>query len=358
MRQAAHLLQPVLDGLSKYAHLIDVSVVSDLLAALKALLASSTGYNLKPGDAAMSNVGGAEDASIPRYLRARLSVATSLTCVLSAFRIMAGPGELLNADETEFAAFLYGTLLRVASPAEWQHAPLAAEAVLALFAQRREYAPERVAAFASRCMFVAAQCPAPAALALMSVCRQLCSLYPSISTMFAPPSQAVRATSWIPGATAHQPAPLARGSAGSGASAASASGMADTDNLAYMYDPDHGQVLHSTMWSVALLQRHYHPVVRAQANAAGKVEPTTPADAAAVLFAAFDDSKGDFNPAIPLPKQHAFAAAAKARASGEAAAVSGTGEAVVAGKKRRRHQLQYIRAPSTLSSDFLVELPE
>ena len=80
---------------------------------------------------------------------------------------MDGPGELLNADEADFARFLYASLLRLTDPPasgggeeegraadSSTHAALAAKTVAALLLRRREYSVERVAAFALRLLQV------------------------------------------------------------------------------------------------------------------------------------------------------------------------------------------------------------
>ena len=69
---------------------------------------------------------------------------------------MNGPGELLQADETHFAHFLYPSLLRLAEPAceGSDHAALAAKAIAALLLRRHEYSAECIAAFALRAVQV------------------------------------------------------------------------------------------------------------------------------------------------------------------------------------------------------------
>lgn len=148
---------------------------------------------------------------------------------------MDGPGELLNADEADFARFLYASLLRLTEPPAGgsggeeegraadssAHAALAAKTVAALLLRRREYSVERVAAFALRLLQVrhfmaflragrvaaclsgaafpahcspqvALSLPAHATLSLVAVSRALLARYPAAAAVLAPPSELVR----------------------------------------------------------------------------------------------------------------------------------------------------------------------
>lgn len=136
---------------------------------------------------------------------------------------MDGPGELLNADEADFARFLYASLLRLAEPARGggggdhaAHSALAAKTISALLLRRREYSAERIAAFALRAVQVrtrpllgeprraphsqprfspsqvALALPQHAALALIAVARALLARYPAAASILAPPAELVR----------------------------------------------------------------------------------------------------------------------------------------------------------------------
>lgn len=76
------LISPVLGGLARVAHLIDVSVVADLLRCLRALLvASARGGGGGPQDDDTSGAGA------PPAARLRLDVAAALHCVLAALQV-------------------------------------------------------------------------------------------------------------------------------------------------------------------------------------------------------------------------------------------------------------------------------
>jgi nucleolar complex protein 3 len=80
----AELLPPALKGLAKFAHLINMDTVMDLLAVLKALLRRVDDL---PLDAA-------------------------LNCILTAFQTLQGPGRELQIDQKEYITPLYSQLPR------------------------------------------------------------------------------------------------------------------------------------------------------------------------------------------------------------------------------------------------------
>uniref|UniRef100_A0A4W4GK60 Nucleolar complex protein 3 homolog n=1 Tax=Electrophorus electricus TaxID=8005 RepID=A0A4W4GK60_ELEEL len=80
--QKSNLLPSVLEGLAKFAHLINLEFFDDLLTVLHNLITS--------GD---------------------LSYRESLHCILTAFHILSGQGDVLNIDPLKFYVHLYKTLL-------------------------------------------------------------------------------------------------------------------------------------------------------------------------------------------------------------------------------------------------------
>ena len=354
-RSAAHLLPAVMTVLSRFAHLIDVGVVSDLLACLKGLLRTSGGS----GD---SEGGGAPTSTSAT----RLSVPAALHAVLAALRILSGPGEaLLNADETEFARALFGTLWRVCGGGGGAHcdestALLVAQAVSALLLSRREYSPVRAAAFSKRLLQCALAVSSPAAaLPLLSVVRALCSRYGRVAdTLLSPFPNAVSAAATA-ASSAGAPKPTSTSMHGVRLALAPLVALVDGEWGA-ITDPDTavgaaaaavggGASLGSggisggsggiwgagagastgLAWELGSLCGHYHPAVAAFALGTAKKAGSTPATAPDVLRAAFDDSTGNFNPPIALPRPHPIAvrlekAAAAAAGASSAGATGGT----------------------------------
>lgn len=304
----AFLLPEVLQGLAKFAHLIDVGVVTDLLASLKHLLKSGMEDDdhdqLADDGAGAAGAPSAQSHSSDSSSRVRLSISSALNCVLTALRIMAGPGELLNADETDFAHFLYGSLPRLltsqlASQAD-EYALLACYCVQALLLNRREYSNERVAAFAKRCLTLAVHMPTPAStLALLNTARSLAHRYPTVSSLFNSSNSAASGKN----------AALAASS--SAAAARDVSMTLASGSRSALFDCDHsnggGTALSAVAWEIAILQNHYHPEVRSAANAAASASSLAPSDQPAAVFRDFDSSGGVFNPPIALPKPHPLA---------------------------------------------------
>jgi hypothetical protein len=339
----AHLLPDVLQGLAKFAHLVDVGIISDLLAALRALLGA--GAAAEDDDADLDDAAGAAGASDPSASASssssssrglRLSVPAALNCVLTALRIMAGPGQVLNADETEFAHFLYGVLTRIpTTPGAHQHALLACFAVQALLINRREYSTERVAAFARRLLTLSLHLPVNGCLATLSMARTLANKYPAIGSLFTAPTGGAAAAAAAVGSAAAAARDL---------SLATAAGSKTA-----VFDPDHAGALASTAWELAALQNHYHPAVRAAATAAAAGAPLLPSDQPAAVWAAFDESTGLFTGTVAAPRPHPLAAkvaaaAAPPAADGAQGAEEGAAAAAAAAGKGRRRRARNHRS--------------
>jgi nucleolar complex protein 3 len=81
----AELLPPALEGLAKFAHLINIDTVTDVLAVLKTLLKR------------------VDD----------LPLDASLNCILTAFQTLQGPGRELKIDQKEYITPLYSQLPRL-----------------------------------------------------------------------------------------------------------------------------------------------------------------------------------------------------------------------------------------------------
>jgi nucleolar complex protein 3 len=80
----SELLSPALEGLAKFAHLINYETVIDLLSVLKTLLK-------KVDD---------------------LPLDASLNCILTAFQTLQGPGREMKIDQKEYITPLYTQLPR------------------------------------------------------------------------------------------------------------------------------------------------------------------------------------------------------------------------------------------------------
>lgn len=149
---ATGLLAPALEGLAKFAHLINFDTVKDILGVLKSLLKT---VDTLPLDAA-------------------------LNCILTAFQTLQGPGRELQIDQKEYISPLYNQLPRLITEGhESENTELAISCLNAAFMKRKEYSTVRVAAFAKQLGTVAMHAPYFTSAPLLAFLRQLFHRYPS-----------------------------------------------------------------------------------------------------------------------------------------------------------------------------------
>jgi hypothetical protein len=275
LRAPSHggLLPVAMAGLARFAHLIDVSVVGDLLAALRDTLSSCGVAGPAEGE---EGAGGREPT---------LSLSSALSTILTALRIMAGPGGVLNADEGTFAKFLFSSLLRVAGPGGAEHATVALYSLQALLINRREYSPDRVTAFVKRVLTLCLALPVPITLALLSTVRTILHRYSHVRSM------------------------MAAGGGGAGGAAGGVGAVRTDTTLGIAsgepgacHNPDRTGAALSTMgWELALLVNHWHPAVRTAAAACAGCLPVAPFEAPTALLQAHDEDSGLFVPPVSLP---------------------------------------------------------
>ncbi|KAI9501551.1 hypothetical protein GGI25_005525 [Coemansia spiralis] len=99
------LLPAVLEGLAKYAHLISVEFFVDLFHLLKKIMRGQHGVGIGAEDVELEGVDEAND-----LVSSRVSLRTSLLCILTALHILTGQGEALNLDLKDFFYQLYALL--------------------------------------------------------------------------------------------------------------------------------------------------------------------------------------------------------------------------------------------------------
>ena len=134
------LLAPVLAGLSKFAHIINVDFFADLMTVLKNLVMS-------------------ED----------VSSSDKLHCILTAFKILSGQGEALNIDPQTFYTHLYSTLLDIDKVGDMT---IALECLDVMVNKRRkQVSMQRLLAYIKRLCTVALQQSTPTSLALLAYAR-------------------------------------------------------------------------------------------------------------------------------------------------------------------------------------------
>uniref|UniRef100_M4BN64 Nucleolar complex protein 3 homolog n=1 Tax=Hyaloperonospora arabidopsidis (strain Emoy2) TaxID=559515 RepID=M4BN64_HYAAE len=248
LKQATYsqALPAVLEGLAKYAFLINLDIMIDLLKVLKVLLRE-------------------EDV---------LPLPAALQAVLTGVRALQGPGgQELMIDEKEFVDILYRLLYRFADGEAGSDSscfPNLLQCVEAVFLRRKEIVVERVASFVKRLLLVAQHLPPHQALATLSLLRGLFHRYAKLQQLLESDTDRV------------------------------ASGEYRAD----IGDPDFANPFSSACWELALLARHAHPKLSTYALGTAQMAPTLPNEHARALMDAFDPYAGAtfaFKPKVPVP---------------------------------------------------------
>lgn len=153
---ATELLAPALEGLAKFAHLINFDTVRDVLEVLKGLLK--------------------EVDSLP--------LDAALNCILTAFQTLQGPGRELQVDQKEYVSPLYGQLPRLITEGhESTNTELALKCLHAAFIKRKEYSTVRIAAFVKQLSTTAMHAPPYTSAPLLAFLRQILHRYPSAAQL-------------------------------------------------------------------------------------------------------------------------------------------------------------------------------
>ncbi|XP_048589735.1 nucleolar complex protein 3 homolog isoform X2 [Nematostella vectensis] len=146
----APLLSPALEGLAKYAHLINIDFFADLMTALNNIVVHKD-----------------------------LPLRETLNCVLTAFKILSGQGEALNIDPRSFYCTLYHNLLLLHSGASNDDVEIALKCLDVMLHKRRKQVPlQRVSAFIKRLSTVALNVMPNSSLALLAFVRSFLQLFP------------------------------------------------------------------------------------------------------------------------------------------------------------------------------------
>ncbi|NWS44173.1 NOC3L protein, partial [Probosciger aterrimus] len=196
--QKSPLLPAVLEGLAKFAHLINVEFFDDLLIVLHSLIAS----------------GG-------------LSYRESLHCILSAFHILSGQGDVLNIDPMKFYTHLYKTLFSLHAGGTNDDVGIVLQCLDVMFAKRRkQVSQQRALAFLKRLSTLALHVLPNSSVGILATNRILMQMFPRMDLLLDNESQ------------------------GSGV------------YLPELDEPEHCNAQNTALWELHLLQRHYHPTVQ------------------------------------------------------------------------------------------------
>ncbi|NXD70094.1 NOC3L protein, partial [Eolophus roseicapillus] len=196
--QKSPLLPAVLEGLAKFAHLINVEFFDDLLIVLHSLIAS----------------GG-------------LSYRESLHCILSAFHILSGQGDVLNIDPMKFYTHLYKTLFSLHAGGTNDDVGIVLQCLDVMFAKRRkQVSQQRALAFLKRLSTLALHVLPNSSVGILATNRILMQMFPRMDLLLDNESQ------------------------GSGV------------YLPELDEPEHCNAQNTALWELHFLQRHYHPTVQ------------------------------------------------------------------------------------------------
>ncbi|RKO87098.1 CBF/Mak21 family-domain-containing protein [Blyttiomyces helicus] len=238
------LLSSTLEGLARFAHLINVDFFADLLEVLKRISVDQF--------AAYVGGDGGEDSE-----ETADSARAAFHCVIAAFQLLTGQGEALKLDLTDFYSSMYTQLMRLplnpsaatarAGTAEDARRRAAAalsgkahmqgrsksEIELALvgfdlmFYRKKQVPVERVAAFVKRFAIVSLHLPANAALACLAMIRSLIIRFPRLESLIDADGRL--------GTGVYQP---------------------------LLDDPGLCNPFATSLWEASLFMKHYHPAVR------------------------------------------------------------------------------------------------
>ncbi|KAL5021006.1 hypothetical protein ScPMuIL_000161 [Solemya velum] len=191
------LLPAVLEGLARFAHLINIEFFDDLFAVFHKLIDSG-----------------------------ELSYRESLHVVQTAFTILSGQGAALNIDPMEFYKHLYKNLFHLHAGETSGDVGIVLECLeLMLSKRRRQISQQRLLAYTKRLCTLSLQQLPHGCLALLQNIRSFTQMYNSCDLLYDNDSH------------------------GSGV------------YLPELEDPEHCNAQNTMLWELPILRHHYHPVV-------------------------------------------------------------------------------------------------
>ncbi|XP_055746690.1 nucleolar complex protein 3 homolog [Salvelinus fontinalis] len=244
--QKSILLPAVLEGLAKFAHLINLEFFDDLLNVLQHLIQS--------GD---------------------LTYRESLHCIQTAFNILSGQGDVLNIDPLMFYSHLYKTLLKLNAGASNDDISIVLRCLDVMLTKRRKQVTlQRALAFVKRLSTLSLHTLPNATVGILASNRTLMHTFPKCDILLDNEAQ------------------------GSGVF------------LPELDEPEYCNPQNTVLWELHTLKRHYHPVVRRFATHLCAGAPSEGSGALIVQLARrhpvelFEDYRAKdmtFNPPVAAP---------------------------------------------------------
>ncbi|GAA5820622.1 hypothetical protein JCM3770_003556 [Rhodotorula araucariae] len=193
------LLPAALEGLARFAHLVNIDFFRDLLECLKGLI-----YRGVDADEAEDSD---DDDVIDSINVKRNDMREKLLCIVTAFELLQGQGEALNIDLGDFVSALYALILPLSLSPTFEEAPYLAQNAMTL-AHRETYklaqteadlvfralsgifliprslpSPIRTLAFAKRLLSASLHWPPASQLRTLSFLRSLLIREPRLEAM-------------------------------------------------------------------------------------------------------------------------------------------------------------------------------
>ncbi|XP_071522675.1 nucleolar complex protein 3 homolog [Panulirus ornatus] len=244
------LIGVVLEGLAKFAHLINIEFFVDLLNVLGALMDEGS-----------------------------LKFQESLHCIQVVFTILSGQGEVLTLDPYRFYKYLYANMFRMSAGANHDDVTSVLESLNQMLVEHRRRAnPLRVYAFTKRLATLSLTLLHNGTIASLSTLRSIMLNHPSTETLLETDMEG-------------------------------SNGIFSAE----IEEPEHCNANATSMWELHILKRHYHSIIQQMSEHVlcgvplqGEkiLPPTLTKRSVEELFKAFDPSEMRFNPAIPAPNQH------------------------------------------------------
>ncbi|XP_058527002.1 nucleolar complex protein 3 homolog isoform X2 [Ochotona princeps] len=241
--QRSPLLPAVLEGLAKFAHLINVEFFDDLLVVLHTLIESGN-----------------------------LSYQESLHCVQTAFHILSGQGDVLNIDPMKFYTHLYKTLFKLHAGATNEGVGTVLQCLDVMLTKRRkQVSQQRALAFIKRLCTLALHVLPNSSIGILATTRILMHTFPKTDLLLDNESQ------------------------GSGVF------------LPELDEPEYCNAQNTALWELHALRRHYHPIVRryaahliagAPVEGSEALRPELSRRSASELFETYSMATMTFNPPV------------------------------------------------------------
>ncbi|KAG0143847.1 hypothetical protein CROQUDRAFT_48234 [Cronartium quercuum f. sp. fusiforme G11] len=188
------LFPAALDGLAKFAHLVNIDFFRDLMSVLRQHIEGNF-FSVTPDEEEEDQNSAIHN--LTRH-RSREALGDKLVCILTAFELLSGQGEALNVDLTGFINDLYAVLIPLGAQLDVEDPPLHHQHSrkrskldvllralhLALLQPRTTIPPLRAQAFTKRLLTISLSLPPSSVLRIFGFLNKLLHRQPAIQSLF------------------------------------------------------------------------------------------------------------------------------------------------------------------------------